>query len=138
MISYFGAFVVSFCGLGPGGIFGTYLLYNEIDSMVAYSTAMYVTFFTTLTASIQSIFFNKFLYEHAFYVFIMTIFGTLPGLYFQKYARELTQRPSINVLCVALCTLIAMIIYLIFNVKRINHIEEISDPQFKMVGYCPA
>ena len=82
-VSIFGSFIVAFCGIGPGAIFNIYLYYCDLDPMVASSTGMYLTFFTTLVASIQGIFFKKFLYEHALYVIIMTVIGTFPGLFFQ-------------------------------------------------------
>ena len=68
LVTFSISLVVSFSGIGPGGVFAAYFLVIDIDPMVASATGMYLTFFLTLTTTVQSIFFNKFLIEHAIYV----------------------------------------------------------------------
>ena len=57
-IAYFGAFAAAFCGIGPGAIFCPVLVIIGVQPLVATSTGMYVTFFTTFAASIQAIIFK--------------------------------------------------------------------------------
>lgn len=106
-IGFLGSFAVSFCGIGPGAIFGIVFLLLDVDPYVATSTSMYVTMFTTLTATIQSIFFKKLMYEYAIYIVVISIFATFPGIFFQQYLRDITLRPSSNVGVLQLCSIIS-------------------------------
>lgn len=81
-VSFFGAAAAAFCGIGPGFIFSPILLLIGIEPQVATATGMYVTMFTTLSATIQVIIYKKIYLRYALYIQIMTFLGTLPGIFF--------------------------------------------------------
>ena len=82
LISFFGAMASAFCGIGPGNIFCPILIMIGINPVVATATGMYVTMFTTLSASIMLLIFKKINLEYSLYIQIMTIAGSLPGIFF--------------------------------------------------------
>jgi len=51
-VSFFGSMAAAFCGVGPGFIFGPVLVMLGLEPQVAVATGMYVTMFTTLSATI--------------------------------------------------------------------------------------
>ena len=52
VVSFVGAFAAAFSGAGPGTVFVPYLVVIGVNPGVATSTGMYLTFYTTLSASI--------------------------------------------------------------------------------------
>jgi uncharacterized membrane protein YfcA len=52
LVSFFGAMAAAFCGIGPGAIFAPILMLVGIQAQVGTATGMYVTMFTTLSATI--------------------------------------------------------------------------------------
>lgn len=81
-LSFFGAFMAAFTGCGPGGFFVSALIMIDIEQQVASATGMYLSMFTTLSASIQMIILNKLHLEYGFWIQIMTAVGTLLGIFF--------------------------------------------------------
>jgi uncharacterized membrane protein YfcA len=67
LISFGGAAAAAFCGIGPGFIFGPILLLIGIEAQVATATGMYVTMFTTLSATIQVIIYKKIFLHYSLY-----------------------------------------------------------------------
>jgi hypothetical protein len=59
IVSFFGSAAAAFCGVGPGFIFAPLLVVIGIEPQVATATGMYVTMFTTLAATIQTMVFKK-------------------------------------------------------------------------------
>ena len=51
-ISFFGALLAAFCGIGPALIFCPVLVMIGIEAQVATATGMYVTMLTTLAATV--------------------------------------------------------------------------------------
>jgi len=51
-ISFFGALVAAFTGVGPGFVFCSALIMIDIEVQVATATGMYLTMFTCLSATI--------------------------------------------------------------------------------------
>ena len=50
--SFIGSLLAAFSGVGPGFIFNSTLVKLDVEPQVATSTGMYITLFTTLSASI--------------------------------------------------------------------------------------
>ena len=67
-ISFVGAVSAAFSGIGPGSIFCPYLVLIGIEAQVATATGMYVTMFTTLSATISVIIFKKIKLDYALYI----------------------------------------------------------------------
>lgn len=57
-IAFVGSMFAAFCGVGPGFIFSPILVMIGLHPIVATATGMYVTMFTTLSASIQVLIFQ--------------------------------------------------------------------------------
>lgn len=72
----------SFCGIGPGAAFVPLLIVLGVHPMVASSTGMYLTTFTTLSASIDYMLQDKMIYDYAIYIQIMTFGATFIGIFF--------------------------------------------------------
>ena len=52
LIAYFGAFITTFCGIGPGAAFVPTLILLGFHPMIASANGMYLTMFTTLSGTI--------------------------------------------------------------------------------------
>ena len=83
IVSFFGSVFAAVSGLGPGMVFCPALIMAGIESRVATATGMYLTMFTTLVASITIIIMKKIEMDYALYVLLMTVIGSLLGLFFQ-------------------------------------------------------
>ena len=86
--SFLGSFAAAFCGIGPGGIFSMVLIYLGVQPTVGSATGMYLVFFTTLSASIQAMFFGQLVIDYAIYVQIITFFATFLGIFFQFHIEK--------------------------------------------------
>jgi len=67
-ISFFGAMAAAFSGVGPGFIFCPILVLIGIEAQVATATGMYVTMFTTLSATISVMIFKKIKLDYSLYI----------------------------------------------------------------------
>jgi len=83
--AFFGSMATAFCGIGPGAAFVPLLIALGFHPIIASSTGMYLTTFTTLSASIEYIIQGKMLYDYALYAQIMTFVATFIGIFFQFY-----------------------------------------------------
>ena len=75
----------AFSGAGTGAMFSPIFIWRGMYPLVSFATAMYIAMFTTLVATIVMILFDKLLLDYAFYVLLMTVCGTIPGMFFQYY-----------------------------------------------------
>ena len=55
---------------------------------VASSTGMYLTMFTALAATINMIIFKRINIQYMFVIALLTILGSMPGIFMQYYIRE--------------------------------------------------
>ena len=55
---------------------------------------MYITMFTTLSATIQVMIFRKIYLTYMVFIILMTFLGTLPGIYLQSYLVRKSGHPS--------------------------------------------
>ena len=85
LVSFVGAFLAASCGTSSGPILNQILIFWGVHVQVAFGTALYMSMFTSLTASIGFILFKKLRMDYGIYVLIMTIIGTIPGTFFQRY-----------------------------------------------------
>lgn len=85
VISFIGALGAAAIGVGPGMIFCPVLVQIGIEAQVATATGMYLTTFTALSATLSVIVFKKINLPYAIWVLLMTVFGTLPGIFSQQY-----------------------------------------------------
>ena len=137
LISFFGSFAAAFCGIGPGAIFVPVLVIIGIQSTVATSTGMYVTMFTALAASLQSIIFKKIMLDYSLYVQCMTFLGSFPGLFFQGYLVQQTGRPSVTVAILTCCVFGALIMSVGLTIPKTIHQANLGDNIWSVKGYCP-
>ena len=85
LISFFGAMSASFSGAGTGALFSPVFIMRGMEPRVSFATAMYIAMFTCLASSIAMIMFKKLRLDYALYIQLMTVFGTVPGYFFQQY-----------------------------------------------------
>ena len=135
-ISFFGAMAAAFSGVGPGFIFCPILVLIGIEAQVATATGMYVTLFTTLSATISVIIFKKIKLDYSLYIQILTGLATLPGIFFQRYIVEVTGRVSNSVFLLVSCLFLAMFSILIINIPLIIHRNQEGEKLFFITPYC--
>mmetsp|Transcript_5667 Transcript_5667/g.8973 ORF Transcript_5667/g.8973 Transcript_5667/m.8973 type:complete len:175 (-) Transcript_5667:7-531(-) len=136
LVSFFGAFCSAFCGIGPGNIFCPVLVMIGIQAQVATATGMYITMFTTLSATIQVIIFKKIYLVYAAYILLMTALSTVPGIFFQGYLVRTTGHVSYQVLVLATIMYIAMFSVAGFTIPDAIHRADEGEELFEFYKYC--
>ena len=119
-ISFFGAMAASFSGAGTGALFLPVFIYKGMEPRVAFATAMYIAMFTCMTSSIAMIMFKRIRLDYALYVMIMTVFGTIPGYFFQQYIQETYKRVSYQMFIGSTLRFTAIITVMHLTVKGFN------------------
>lgn len=107
--------MAAFCGVGAGMIFTPVLVLLGIEPRVGTATGMYISMFTALASSIGVILLKRMNYEYSGMVQIMTIFGSLLGIFFQDFMVKTTGRVSYQIIILTLCILLAMIWVLVLS-----------------------
>ena len=80
LVAYFAAFFSAMSGVGPGGLFTSFLIQIEVHPAVASATGMYCTMFTTLAATINLLLNNGLNIPYFLLISALTIVGTIPGV----------------------------------------------------------
>lgn len=81
VISLSGAFLVATCGIGPASFFNPFFLSLEMNAAVASGTSLYLTMLTAGAATTNNFVFHLIDPKYALIINILTIAGTLPGVY---------------------------------------------------------
>ena len=124
LISFFAAFATSFCGIGPGSVICPILVIIGISPMVATATGMYIGGLIALSSTIQALLLNQIRLDYSLYINIMTLFGTFPGIFFQKYLIKITGRVSSTVIVLTICLFTGMIASIGINIPKIMYENE--------------
>ena len=135
--AFFGSMATAFCGIGPGAAFVPLLIALGFHPIIASSTGMYLTTFTTLSASIEYIIQGKMLYDYAVYAQIMTFGATFIGIFFQFYIFQKTGRTTPLICMLQFCGMSSTIAYFVFVLPRVIHKVDMGLNLFKIPGYCP-
>jgi len=88
LIALVGAFLAATCGISTGAIFFPVLIQLDMHSAVASSTAMYLTMFTTLTATINALIIESVNVQYMLVLCALTIVFSIPGIICQPMIRE--------------------------------------------------
>ena len=98
---------------------------RSIEPRVAYASAMMLAVFTTLSSSLLMIIFKKIQLDYAIHVLLMTLFGALPGLFFQQYIQKKYGRVSFQVSISVISLGVNIILMFIINIPGI--VERAND-----------
>ena len=82
-VAFFCAFFAAMSGVGPGLIFNSFMIQIDMTPAVGSATGMYMTMFTTMAATINLLFNDKLNIPFFVLINILTVVGTIPGLYGQ-------------------------------------------------------
>lgn len=134
--SFFGAMACAFCGIGPAQIFCPFLVMIGTEAQVATATSMYIAMYCTLSATIQLIIFYKINLEYALYINLLTLAGSIPGIFFQQYAVRKTGRVSTQVFFLSAVILVAILSVTTLNIPQILHQRELGENLLKISDYC--
>ena len=80
IIGLVGAFLAATCGISTGAIFFPVLIQLDMHSAVASSTAMYLTMFTTLTATINALIIESVNVQYMLVLCLITVVASIPGI----------------------------------------------------------
>ena len=83
--AFLGSFLCSLTGVGPGIFFSTVMVQLDMNLKVLAATASYVTLFTALSASINTIILKTLNVQYGLLIGILAIIGTVPGIYMQDW-----------------------------------------------------
>ena len=135
--AFFGSMATAFCGIGPGAAFVPLLVTLNFHPMIASSTGMYLTTFTTLSATVEYIAMGKMIYDYALYIQILTFGATFVGIFFQFYIFEKTGRTTPLICLLMFCGISSTIAYFVWVLPRVLHKVDMGLYLFNIPGYCP-
>ena len=98
VIGFVTGFLAGSQGLSIGMILSSVFLQMNLIPKVASATSMYMALYTTLSSTIIVSIAGKLNFTYAAGVVLVTILGTLPGLYLQNWFINKTGRSSIQIL----------------------------------------
>ena len=81
IIGFSAAFLATTVGLGPGVAFQPILVQLDLPAPIAAATGMYLTMFTAGAATITMMVFQNIDLKYALIMCIITVIGTVPGVY---------------------------------------------------------
>ena len=119
-MAFFGAFFASLAGIGPGLIFNSVMIQLDMHPAVASATGMYITMFTTLAATINVLINDKLNQPYSLMINLLTIVGTIPGLFGQVWLVKKTGRTQFTVLI-----LLSFLIFCLVSVLPLSIVESI-------------
>ena len=82
LIGFLCAFIPIILGSGPGLFVMTALFYFDLNPASASGTGMYLTMFTTISATVTAVIFKQIDLPYFAAFSICSIIGAIPGLYF--------------------------------------------------------
>ena len=85
LVAFLVALLSTIAGISPGLIFNSFLLQLDMHPAGGSATGMYVSMFTTMAATINTLINNKLNIPYALLISGISLLGTLPGLYGQGW-----------------------------------------------------
>ena len=124
IMGFLGAFSVAFCGSGPGAIFTPLFIMLGVNELVAAMTGIMLAMYSTLAATSQSLVYGQIDLQYALYINILSVLGTMPGLFSQTYIIEKYKRTSIMMAVGAVLLLMALGITTYVSLPQILELVE--------------
>jgi uncharacterized membrane protein YfcA len=81
LIAFTGGLIAGGLGIGAGLIFNPIMIQLGIHPTVASATGMYMVMYTTMASTMVVILLNKLYVQYAVILCVLTLIGTIPGVY---------------------------------------------------------
>ena len=88
VIGFVSALLAAAVGIGPGAVFAPVMIQLDMHTAVASSTAMYLTMFTTVAATINMLIFKRLDVVYMLILCALALLGAIPGIAMQPRIRE--------------------------------------------------
>lgn len=136
-VAFFGSFFASVSGVGPGAIFNSVLVQLDMNPAVASATGMYCTLYTTLASSINLIINEKLNLEYSLLINILTIIGSLPGLYGQGWiVQKAGGRTQFTVVILLSFLLLILVASLPISITEIQRAKDDGQDVTSFTRFC--
>ena len=136
-VSIVSAFLVAVVGVTPGYFFVTLMVTLEYNIAVATATGMFLVMLTAVSGSINMIVFQLLDLRYSLLINLMTILGTLPGVYGQDLIVRLTgNRYQFTVLILLGLVIFFTVMIPILHIRDLFAAIDMGEDIWAINSYC--
>ena len=133
VIGFVSALLAAAVGIGPGAVFAPVMIQLDMHTAVASSTAMYLTMFTTVAATINMLIFKRLAVYYMLLLGALALLGAVPGIFMQPCIRkkaggrtQFTVIILVSSLILIVATLTPYMVYEAVAAEQLNQSEDVT------------